>query len=64
MQTIELSKREIEVILALLRNCSGGPMRLGNNAISVSFCDDIEPMIKKFDNMLCRCEASEEEKAR
>lgn len=60
MQTVELSKRELEIVLAMLRNCSGGPMRLGNNVISVSCCDDIDPMIKKFDNMLCMCEADEE----
>lgn len=60
MQTVELSKREIEVILALLRNCEGGPMRLGNNNITVSLFDDIDPMIKRFSNMLCRCEAGEE----
>ena len=45
MQTVELSKREIEVILALLRNCEGGPIRSGSKNISVSLFDDIFPLI-------------------
>lgn len=60
MQSVELTKREIEVILAMLMNCNDGPIRLGNNAISVSYLDDIEPMIKKFNNMLCEDAADEQ----
>ena len=51
METIELTQREIEIILALIYSGRPEYPRIGNKSVEMSFIDDLKPLADKFEKI-------------